>query len=99
MPADAAQIERLEADLRQLQVLRAADQVEVAGLRQRATTLEGGLAEARDQQTATAEILRIIASSPTQLQQALDAIVETAARLCEAPSATLHQLREPEGLL
>src|SRR5262252_3411623 len=50
------------------------------------------LTESLDQQTATGEILRVIASSPTDIDPVFAAVVSSAARLCDALDATIFQI-------
>src|SRR5262249_18589875 len=50
------------------------------------------LKESLEQQTATSEILGVIASSPTDIQPVLDVVVENAARLCDASNAVIHRV-------
>jgi GAF domain-containing protein len=54
------------------------------------------LAEAREQQAAASEVLRVIASSPGDLQPAFQAMLANAIRLCQAKFGSLF-LREGES--
>ena len=54
--------------------------------------LKHELAESRDQRAATAEILRAISSSPTDLWRMFAAVAASAARLCDAYDATIFQV-------
>src|SRR5262249_29773559 len=55
------------------------------------------LSEALDQQKATSEVLRVISNSPIDLQSALGAIAESAARLLDVAGAEINRL-EGDGL-
>jgi len=63
-----------------------------AGLERKVEERTRDLSEALEQQTATAEILRVISSSPTDVQPVLDAVVRNAARLCDATSAHVFRV-------
>ena len=97
-------VEQLQAEVRRLQERCAAAEAENAALSGRETALtddvarfQAALAEAHEQQTATAEILRVIATSPADAQPVIDAVVQTAMRLTHSTTSVLC-IREGDHL-
>jgi putative methionine-R-sulfoxide reductase with GAF domain len=56
--------------------------------------LKRELSEAHRREAATAEVLKLISQSPNQLQPILDAMLQTAACLCEAELALFFRLQD-----
>src|SRR5215475_14129567 len=67
---------------------------EVQRLTEQLESRDREFAEVLEQQTATSEILRVIASSPTDIQPVLDTIAQSAARVCGSDDATIRLIEE-----
>src|SRR5262245_57256676 len=65
---------------------------EVQRLNEQLESRDRELAEASEREAATGDILRVIASSPNDLQPVLDVVTENAARLCESKNAVIFRL-------
>ena len=63
-----------------------------ATLEQRVEDRTRALSESLEQQTATAEILRVISGSPTDIQPVLEIVAQNAARVCGASDAVIRRV-------
>ena len=61
----------------------------IADLEEQVSALTRELAEAREQQAATSEVLRVVSSAPGELEAVFRTILENATRICEAKFGAL----------
>src|SRR5438046_4990230 len=93
---DAPSYAELQCENAELRRELAAAQEREASAGKEVARLSRDLTQAHEQHSATSEILRVIAGSPTDLQAVLDTVAENAARLCEANDAYIR-LVEGDG--
>jgi signal transduction histidine kinase len=84
--------DELEALADQFNSMAAQLKESYAGLERKVEERTHELTESLEQQTATAEILRVISSSPTDVQPVFDAVARSAARFCDAHDVVIVRL-------
>jgi signal transduction histidine kinase/HAMP domain-containing protein len=84
--------DEIEALAEEFNKMTAQLQESYAGLEHKVEERTKELTESLEQQTATSRILGVIAASPTDIQPVLDAVAESAARLCDAKNSVIHRV-------
>lgn len=93
IPTELEQLRQEVARLRDEAAIRAR---ELGACRTALAERDAWLAEAHAQQTATAEVLQVIASSSRDVQPVLDAVVDAVCRLCAADNVVLWRINGDE---
>jgi two-component system, NtrC family, sensor kinase len=93
MGDDAATVEQLRAELSLCRERAEAAEAKIDSLLADAERRDRALAEALEQQAATSEILRVIASSRTDLPDVLQTVVRRAVQLTDADDASIYEAR------